>query len=114
VHLGSPEEGDEFLAKRWPEARAVSDPDEVLYDGFGLARGTLGQLLGPRVLWAGLKSTLSGHGFAMPAQDAVRMSGWFLVNDGQVVWSHRHEHSGAHRRYEEIERVCAELAGRAR
>jgi hypothetical protein len=42
------------------------------------------------------------------------MSGWFLVNDGQVVWSHRHEHSGAHRRYEEIERVCAELAGRAR
>lgn len=102
MHLGSTEDGDEFLARRWPEARAVSDPEEELYEGFGLERGSAGQLLGPRVLWAGLKSTLSGHGFALPAQNPVRMSGWFLVNDGQVVWSHLHEHSGAPRRYGEL------------
>jgi hypothetical protein len=109
VHLGSPEEGDEFLTARWPEARAVSDPDEVLYEGFGLQRGSTGQLLGPRVLWAGLKSTLSGHGFALPAQNPVRMSGWFLVHGGRVMWSHLHEHSGAPRRFEELEATTAAL-----
>lgn len=110
VHPGSPEEGEAFFASRWPEARAVSDPEGGLYEAFGIGRGSARQLVGPRALAAWLKAVLSGHGFGKPAGDPRRMSGWFLVHDRRIVWSHVHEHAGAPRRWGELEASCARLA----
>ena len=107
VHLGTPEEGDAFLAPRWPEARAVSDPAQGLYEAFGLGQGSPGQLFGPRVLLAGLKAMR--HGVGKPVGNPLRMSGWFLIDDGELVWSHVHEHAGAPLRFDE---VTAAHAGR--
>jgi hypothetical protein len=107
VHLGTPAEGDAFLGERWPEARAVSDPDQQLYSALGLGRGRLGQLFGPRVLLAGLKARRFGVG--KPVGDPLVMSGWFLVEGGRVVWEHRHEHAGAERRYDELAAALGEL-----
>jgi len=114
VHPGTPDEGRSFFATRWPEARAVSDPAGSLYAAFGLGRGGVRQLLGPRVLWAGLKAALRGHGVGRPVGDPRRMSGWFLVADGAVAWSHAHEHAGAPRRWAELEGKLARLRGDAR
>ncbi|MBC8451582.1 MAG: AhpC/TSA family protein [Planctomycetes bacterium] len=100
MHLGSPAEGDAFLEERWPEARAVSDPDKRLYAGFGLGRASVGQLFGPRVLLAGLKARRFGVG--RPVGDPRMMSGWFLVDGDEVVWSHVHAHAGEERRFEEL------------
>ena len=100
VHLGTPVEGDAFLGERWPEARAVSNAGQELYRAFGLGRGRLTQLFGPRVLLAGLKARRFGVG--KPVGDPLIMSGWFLVDDGRVTWSHIHEHAGVERRYDEL------------
>jgi hypothetical protein len=101
VHLGTPAEGDAFLGERWPEARAVSAADQELYRAFGLGRGRLGQLFGPRALLAGLKARRFGVG--KPVGDPLVMSGWFLVVNGRVTWSHVHEHAGVERRYAELD-----------
>jgi hypothetical protein len=104
--MGSPQEGEHFFRERWPEARAVSDEAKELYAAFGLSRGTLGQVLGPRVLWAGLGAALRGHGLGKPVGDPLMLSGWFLVDEGAVVWSDVHAHAGASGRYEEAARAA--------
>ena len=111
VHMGSPEEGEHFLGERWPEARAVSDEGKDLYAGFGLARGSLGQLLGPRALWAGLVATLRGHGPGRPIGDTTMMSGWFLVQGDALLWDHVHEHAGESRHWDELADAWAACGG---
>jgi hypothetical protein len=103
VHMGSPEEGERFFESRWPEARAVSDPEKKLYAAFGLGKGKLSQFLGPAIWGAGLRALLGGHGVGLPVGDPAMMSGHFLIRDGAIVWSHLHANSGETRRYEEIE-----------
>lgn len=105
--MGSSEEGERFFDERWPEARAVSDESKQLYAGFGLATGSLGQLLGPRVLWAGVRAALRGHGVGKPVGDPTMMSGWFLVHGNDVLWEHVHEHAGAPRRFFPVARAWA-------
>ena len=107
--MGSPEEGKLFFDERWPEARAVSDPEKELYAGFGLARGSAGQLLGPRVLWAGLQAALRGHGVGKPVGDPRMMSGWFLVHGSRVLWEHIHKHAGDMRRFDDAARAWAPI-----
>ncbi len=109
MHLASPEEGESFLAERWPEARAVSDPDKVLYQGFGLTRGRLTQLFGPSVWMAGFRALREGHGGGRPQGDPLMMSSWFLVRDGAVVWRDLHEHAGSERRWDELEVAWRDL-----
>ena len=102
MHLATPGEGEAFFAERWPEARAVSDPDKDLYRGFGLARGSVGQLVGPGVWLSGLKALLKGHGGGRPQGDPLMMSGWFLLEGDRVLWSDVHEHAGAERPWEAL------------
>jgi hypothetical protein len=110
VHLGSLEDGRKFFESRWPEARAVSDESEELYEAFGLGSGSVGQLFGPGPIWEGLKATLRGNIVGMPVGNPMRMSGWFLVDRGKVAWSHVHEHAGSARRYDELAAACKTLA----
>lgn len=102
MHLASPQEGEAFFAQRWPEARAVSDPQHDLYRAFGLERGTAKQLFSPSNWVSGMKTLLKGHMVGLPKGDPTMMSGWFLVSGQQVVWSHVHETAGAERRWAEL------------
>lgn len=81
--MGTPEEGEQFLAERWPEARAVSDPDKRLFDAFGLGRGSLRQIVGLRVWGPGLKAVR--HGIGRPVGDPLVLAGSFLVHGAHVV-----------------------------
>lgn len=105
VHLGTTEEADAFLGKRWPEARAVSDPDRHLFRGFGLGRWTLAQLFAPRVWRAAWKALRFGVG--KPVGDPLRKSGWYLVDGERVLWRQVHEHVGEEREYEALEAAYA-------
>ena len=81
--MGTPEEGERFFDKRWPEARAVSDPEKILFDAFGLERGSLGQLIGPRTWLAGFKARR--HGVGLPKGDPRVLAGAFLVLGAEVL-----------------------------
>lgn len=89
-------EGEAFFARFWPDARAISDPERRLYQGFGVDMGTPVQLFHPGVFVAGIRSTLGGTLPGTPSADVRQMPGWVLVRDGAVVWRHRPRHAGDH------------------
>jgi hypothetical protein len=69
----------------------IFDRDQSLYDGFGLKKGTLVQLAGPKVWFRGLHAGLvKGHGAGSPKGDYRQMPGVFLIHRCQVVRSFRH------------------------
>ena len=100
--MGTALEGESFFARRWPEARAVSDPSQELYAAFDLGRASLGQIAGPALFGAGLRTVLAGHLPGRPIGDPWVMSGWFLVRDGEVRWRQQHAHSADPRRWDEL------------
>ncbi len=105
VHMGSPEDGEAFLSKRWPEVPAISDPDKHLFQAFDLRRGSLGQLFGPRVFKAAFKSFANGHFIGAPKGDPMMLSGWFLIDPAggrpRITWAHAHANAGDARQVSE-------------
>lgn len=94
MHQGSVADGERLLASRWPDAIAISDPERELYAAFGLARGSLGRLMGPATWAAGLRALGKGHFVGMPVGDPLMMPGLFLVAGDSVLWEHEFQHSG--------------------
>jgi hypothetical protein len=68
----------------------VADPHRVLYQALGLSRGSLLQLLGPRVIWRAAVATARGHRLGRRDGDTRQMPGVFLVQDGQIIKAFRH------------------------
>ena len=94
VHMGSVAEGDRFFADRWPDVAAIADPDLALYAAFGLGRGSLGEVLGPRAVLAAGRALLRGNLVGKPVGDVKVMPGAFLIAGRDIVWSHDYRHSG--------------------
>jgi hypothetical protein len=70
----------------------ISDPKATLYKAFGLPRGSLRMLFGPKVLWRGFQAgILKRHGVGALAGDGFQMPGLFLVFHGQILRSFRHQ-----------------------
>jgi hypothetical protein len=99
---GSPTEGRAFLRRYWPEARAVADADHAFYEDFGVERGGLLDVLGPRALLATRRAKAKGHEFGERSGDVWRMPGLFLVRDEQVLWQHQFSHQADHPRFAAI------------
>jgi hypothetical protein len=93
VHMGEDQCGREFFARYSLNGVAqISDPKATLYKAFGLPRGTLRMLFGPRVWWRGFEAgILNRHGIGRLAGDGFQMPGLFLVFHGQVLRSFRHQ-----------------------
>jgi len=102
VHQGSIEQGEALLARLWPEAPAISDPERRLYAAFGLGRGSLGQLLGPATWVAGARALLKRHLVGRPVGDPLTMPGAFLVEGGRVLWARPFDHAGDQPRTPEL------------
>jgi hypothetical protein len=106
VTLGSPVATRAFFADFDPGARAVADPDRVLYAAFGLERGRGAQLVSPAVFAAGLRAVAKGTLIGLPVGDVLQLSGEFVVADGAILWSHRAEHTGDHPSLDDVARAA--------
>ncbi len=95
-YMGSVAEGEEFFARAWPEARAVSDPGKMFYRAFGLVRGGLSEVFGPRVMACSLRAASKGHIVGKVVGDPWQMPGLFLVQGADVLWTHDFAHIGDH------------------
>ena len=83
-------DADAFMRKLGSPHRMVCDPDAKLYSAFGLSRGTIGQLIGPRVFIKGVGQMAKGRFPSMPKGDARQMPGVFVIaKSGAVVLEHR-------------------------
>ena len=110
---GSPAEGRAFLRRTWPTARAVSDPNAELYDGFGVGRGGLMKMFGPGV-WSGRsRAATKGHSNGERVGDVWRMPGVFIARGASLVWAHEYAHAADHPDFGRLGEVAAQALGAA-
>ncbi|RYG40036.1 hypothetical protein EON79_23280, partial [bacterium] len=70
--------------------RIISDPNRVLYEAFGLTRGTLTQILKPKAFGRGLSAMRAGLRQGLPTSDPMQLGGAFVVDrEGCVAWEYR-------------------------
>jgi len=93
VHMSSDQEAEVILGNYGlADAPRISDPERNLYRAFGLQRGKVLQVLGPKVWLRGfLSAIIEGHGFGKVRGDAFQLPGVFLIHKGQILKDFRHK-----------------------
>ncbi len=93
IHMSPPLQATQFFANAdLDDVHRFSDPDCVMYDAFGIQRGTLRQLFGPKIWSRGfIAGIVNGHGMGTLVGDGFRLPAVFLVSDGQILAEYRAE-----------------------
>jgi peroxiredoxin len=109
VHMSTEKQGECFLRRYGLEALPrVSDPRRSLYRAFGLGRGGLLRLFGPKVWIRGFEAgILRRHGIGRLVGDGFQMPGVFLVFHGEVLASYRHHTAADRPDYLSMARQCS-------
>lgn len=88
VHM-LPDGGESRYLSNHSGIDRVSDPSCELYHAFGLKKGGIRELLGPRVWWFGFLSVFKGCGVGHLAGDGRQMPGAFLFHKGEIIAAQR-------------------------
>ncbi|MFG0246636.1 MAG: SelL-related redox protein [Phycisphaerales bacterium JB052] len=72
----------------------IADPDQDLYRAFELKRGSLWQLIGPRVWFQGIRAMFRGNGVGKLQGDGFQMPGVFILHKGKIIKSFKHAAAG--------------------
>ncbi|WP_437202331.1 SelL-related redox protein [Planctomicrobium sp. SH664] len=84
-------------------AERFSDPDQQLYRAFDLRLGRFTDLFGASVISRGLRAALlEGHGFGPIQGNGFRMPGVFVLDQGKIIRSYRHETAADRPDYAEL------------
>jgi peroxiredoxin len=104
VHMGREDTAESILAKyKLSDVPRVWDPKLSLYRAFGLEKGALAQLLGPKVWLRGFQAGFLGkHGVGGADGDVTQMPGVFLVFHGEILKSFRHQSAADRPNYIEM------------
>ena len=95
VHMSDNEDSaDLFAAYDMQGVDRISDTDCKLYRSYELHRGSFVELFGLRNWWVGFKALVGGHGIGKVQGDGFQMPGAFVVRDGKIIKSYRHDGSG--------------------
>lgn len=92
VHMGDYEAIEKLIEKNdLAGVDRICDPEQKLYAAFGLKRGRLLQLFGPKVLWRGFQAgVLARHGIGAVSADGFQMPGLFLLDKASIARRYRH------------------------
>ena len=91
VHQGDEAHGAELTARHgvsdWPR---VADPERKLYAAFGLGKGGVTAVAGPKSIARGIGVFFSGHRVRKPVGDLFQMPGVFVLEGERIVAEFRH------------------------
>jgi hypothetical protein len=66
------------------------DPTRAVYRAYGLGRGSVRKVWGPKTWWAYAKLIGRGRHFQLPTEDTLQLGGDFVVGrDGRLVYVFR-------------------------
>lgn len=94
--MGTPEHARHFRETQGVDLDLLVDPERKAYAAAGTKKATVGELIGPRVVLAGMRRTLAtrvhqGRTIGHPAQ----LGGVMIVKpDGSVPWVHLADDAG--------------------
>lgn len=93
VHMSREETAAQAMARHGlANVDRVSDPQQAVYRAFGLSRGRLMELFGPKVWWRGFQAGVLGrHGVGTLDGDGFQMPGVFVIFHGEVIRSYIHQ-----------------------
>lgn len=86
VHMAEEAEAEEILRNNGlAEVHHIADENRTLYRYFGLRRGFIHQLAGPKVWFRGIYAHfVKGHKLENPVNDPWQMPGVFLYHKGRI------------------------------
>jgi len=84
ITLGTPEETAAFRAKLSVPFLLSADPEQTAYGAFGLDKGSVSQVMGPRT-WLPLMRGMVRGGQGKPTGDIWQMPGTFVVDRQGIV-----------------------------
>ncbi len=87
VHMLQSGKEREYLVN--DEVKRVADPYCELYRAFGLGKGGVFELFGPRVILHGVLALIKGCGVGVLAGDGLQLPGAFLVKNGEIISAQR-------------------------
>lgn len=95
IGLGSPEQASAFCEGRGVPFACVTSPDRSAHRAYGLRRGSIDQVAGPRVWLPWLRNQISErHQGRFGQGDVAQLPGTFLVDrSGMVRFAHRGKRS---------------------
>jgi hypothetical protein len=103
VHIGTEEQANTFFSQfNLNDVPRVSDPEGNLYRAFGLKRAKIRQIINGPVMKRGFQAVMKGIRQGRTVGDPLRMPGVFLIHDGKLVKSYRHETVGDMPNYREL------------
>ncbi len=84
----------------------MADLPKRFYTAFGIERGGMWAMFGPKVWAAGLRAALKGNFSRLSDGDLWIMPGVFLAKGDTIIWKHPFHHIGDHPDFNRIvERV---------
>lgn len=106
VHMSKAENAKDFFGQRWPEARALGDPQQTFYRAFAVKNGSPVQFVKPG-FWKAAWNAKS-HGVGAPQGNTFRNPGVFLIRDTEIVFSQEPDNFGMQ---VDADRVMQALSG---
>lgn len=92
IGMGASETARRFKEEFSLPFTVLVDKKRESYRMLGLKRGSISEVMGPRVWAKGIKS-LAKHGQGVPKEDPYQLGGVAIVKDGKVSFVHRSETS---------------------
>lgn len=91
VHMGTDEQARKLLGLHGLEdALKVSDPQQRVYQAFGLGRARFFQIVNVRTVLQGLRAAIDkGYRAGKVIGDPWQLPGLFIVRQGRVIYSYR-------------------------
>ena len=102
VTMGNATQAASFKDSRKLPCEVLADPKLEAYAAYGLEKGGILRIAGPRMWWAGLTSVLK-YGAARSVGDIWQMPGAFLIGKGgKLLYCHLAANSGDLESYDHI------------
>jgi peroxiredoxin len=113
IGLGRPDQSAAFCFKRDLPFTCLSSPDRSAHRAYGLRRGTLDQVAGPRVWIPWIRNQLGKkHQGRFGQGDTAQLPGTFVVDRAGIVrFAHRGTRSNDNPPNDEVLRALAPIAG---
>jgi hypothetical protein len=87
IAFSAPEHVAAYQRERAAPLTVLIDEERVAYRAYGLGRGSVWKVWGPKTWWAYLKLIGRGRRFQRPVEDTLQLGGDFVVGrDGRLLY----------------------------